>query len=400
MQPIQADIKSRAWLEDKTTQHLMQILNDQGTRINALFVGGCVRNVLIGKDVEDIDIACVFAPHKTAELLSSQGFKIIPTGIDHGTITAIKDKKSYEITTLRKDVQTDGRHAVVEFSEDWQEDARRRDFTMNTLLADQEGHIYDPLNIGYKHLQQRKIIFVGEPEKRIEEDHLRIMRFFRFHALYGVGEADGAALKACQIAADKLMNISKERITAEFTKIISSGNAADILNLMWTHNVLTTLRFDSFKTQNLKHLITFQENYGLEFISSRLYMICGLDRENLSRLNEVLLLPKVLIKDMIAIDHILSLPALKTEQAVKESIYRYGRVPTAQALMIELVQDRVMNGYAPQAISIIQKWDVPNFPLSGQDLIEQGMSPGPALGKELARREEKWIASGFSSEVV
>lgn len=384
-------IKPQSWMRAPATVKIMESLGAG----NARFVGGCVRNALLGIDVTDIDIATKHHPEQVMEILQGQGIKVIPTGIDHGTVTAIIDKQPFEITTLRKDVQTDGRRAVIAFAETWGEDAQRRDFTMNTLLADINGNIFDPTERGMDDLNAGRVIFVGNAEERIQEDILRILRFFRFHALYGTGDPDDAALKACRKYADKIPDLSKERITQEMFKILSVDCPAEILKIMFDNNVLKGILGNLNQLDVLAQLCEFQNRYGLAFLSSRLFALADFSRENITAMETLLLIPKVFKKDIQAIDKILQLPDLNNDHAVKIAVYKHGRVPTAQALMIELTLDRVMNGFAPQAIDIIQNWDIPNFPISGEDLIHEGIPQGPKLGEELARREEVWIENGF-----
>ncbi len=378
------------WMNDPATKAVFEALDGK-----ALFVGGCVRNLVAGEEVGDMDLATPLSPYDVMSKLEAAGIRAIPTGIEHGTITAVTDTRSFEITTLRKDVATDGRRAVVAFTDDWREDAQRRDFTMNTLLADTKGNIFDPLGNGLADLKARKVVFVGDPAQRIAEDHLRILRFFRFHALYGKDAPDPAALKACAEAADKIYELSRERITQEFFRILSAPRVHENLELMFAHGVLKEFRCDGYDRKFMQHLCEFQERYGLAFIASRLLALAGLKKENITALDQILLIPKVFKKDMEAILSILALPDLSNDHAVKVAIYKHGRTPTAQALMIELANDRVMNGYAPKAIEIIQKWDIPNFPTSGEDLIQQGYKPGPELGAKLAELEDAWIKNGF-----
>jgi poly(A) polymerase len=361
----------------------------------ALFVGGCVRNALLGEAVGDIDIATGSTPDETIKKLEAAGIRAIPTGIEYGTVTAVVDGKPFEITTLRKDVETDGRRAVVAYTKDWREDAERRDFTMNTLLADQQGNVYDPLGNALEDLQARRVLFVGNAAERIAEDHLRILRYFRFYALYGKDAPDTAALKACREASDKIMALSKERITQEFFKILSAPQPHKILDFMFINNVLKFFEFKEYDPEFMKHLCTFQERFDLAFIAPRLLVLAGLKKTNVKAYDQYLLIPKVFKKDMDAISAILDLADLANDHAVKVAVYKFGRVPTGQALMIQLANDRVMNGYAPDAIKIIQKWNIPDFPISGDDLIKQGFTQGPELGAKLAELEAAWIAGGF-----
>lgn len=363
----------------------------------ARFVGGCVRNMLLWLEVGDIDIATPHTPDQVMEKMTAAGIKVVPTGIEHGTVTAIVNKKPYEITTLRRDVETDGRRAVVSFTDNWREDALRRDFTMNTLLADPEGNIYDPTGEGVKDLEARCVRFVGDPATRIAEDHLRILRFFRFHALYGHGVPDGAGLKACRAAADKIRSLSRERITQEFFKILSVDSPSDVLKIMFENNILREFLFPEYQKNLFKHLCEFQNRYGLAFVSSRLFAVAGFSQVNVFELDKLLLIPNVFKKDIHAISEILKLPDLVEDQAVRVAVYKFGRVPTAQALMIELAEDRVMNGYAPQALKIIQKWEIPDLPVTGHDLMKAGIKEGPELGRTLAAIEDWWIEGGFKA---
>jgi poly(A) polymerase len=386
----QFSIPPQDWMTDSKTSAVMAALGEA-----ALFVGGCVRNAVLGEEVGDIDIATQHTPDEVMKRLEAANIKAVPTGIDHGTVTAVAEGTPFEITTLRKDVETDGRRAVVAYTKDWREDAERRDFTMNTLLADQEGNVYDPLGKGLEDLQARRVVFVGEAAERIAEDHLRILRFFRFYALYGKDAPDAAALAACRAAADKIAALSKERITQEFFKILSVAEPHKILELMFANDVLKSFEFKEYDPEFMRHLCTFQDRFGLAFIAPRLLVLAGLKESNVKAFDQFLLIPKVFKKDMQAISAILALPDLSNDQAVKVAVYTFGRVPTAQALMIELANDRVMNGYAPEAIKIIQKWDIPDFPVRGEDLMTQGFTQGPELGAKLAELEEAWIARGF-----
>ncbi|HOO80967.1 MAG TPA: CCA tRNA nucleotidyltransferase [Alphaproteobacteria bacterium] len=386
-------LEPQDWMKADETQSVMKALG-QGY---ALFVGGCVRNALLGQSVDDIDIASALTPDEVTKKLEAAGIKVIPTGIDHGTVTAVTGGKPFEITTLRKDVETDGRRAVVEFSTDWAEDARRRDFTMNTLLMDLEGNIYDPLGCGLKDLHARRVVFVGDPRKRIAEDYLRILRYFRFHALYADGAPDAQALAACRTAADKIAALSKERITQEFFKILSVDDPLTVLILMFENDILKEFKTPEYDERLLKSLCYFQKNYGLVSIAARLLILAGFAEKNLKAFDDFLLIPKVFKKDIENLNQVLALPDLKDDHAVKVAIYKHGRTATAQGLMIELALDRVMNGYAPQAVKIIQNWDIPDFLLTGEDLIKEGFKPGPQLGEELQRREDAWIKGGFKN---
>ncbi len=395
---IARHIVAQEWMRSAPTQRLLRILQGSipADEPQALFVGGCVRNVILGKRVEDIDIATPLLPEDIMEILEKEGVKVIPTGLQHGTITAVCDGEVYEITTLRRDEETDGRHAQVSFTQSWVEDAKRRDFTMNTLLLDGRGNVYDPLGDGLNDIDRKCVRFVGKAKQRIEEDHLRILRFFRFSALYS-DAFDAEGLKACEEGAPLIAKLSKERITQEFFKIIASEKPHEVLEVMFTHGVLKDFDFENYNPEFFEHFCMFQTRYTLQALSSRLFVMAALDFENIKAMERYILFPKVFLRDMQAVDGALNLPDLSCDHAVRRAIYRFGRSLTAQALIIELVQDRVMNGYAPKALDIIQNWDIPMFPISGQDLMAKGFAQGPALGAELERLENEWVESDFKT---
>ena len=262
-------------------------------------------------------------------------------------------------------------------------------------MSDLQGNVYDPLGEGYNDLKKGLVKFVGDPVERIKEDHLRILRYYRFYALYSSSVPDKDAIDACKKESEKIYRLSRERISQEFYKILSSDKAMRVLKLMFEHGVLKKLCFPETNLKFLGQVCDFQARYGLSQVASRLYVLSGLQKENINFMEESIIVPKVFLKDIDAIEGVLNLDDLKNEHAVKVAVYKYGRVSAAQALMIELAQDRVMNGFAKNALDVIQKWEVPNFPVSGDDLIKKGYTAGPDLGKELARLENEWIEGGF-----
>lgn len=396
---IARHISLQEWMKRAETHQVFSALQSANAPApEVLFVGGCVRNALMGRDVEDVDLATVHDPQSVMEKLMAAKIGVVPTGLQHGTVMAVINGHAFEITTLRRDVETYGRHALVDYTNDWSEDAQRRDFTMNTLLMDLQGNIYDPTGQGLRDLDQCNIRFVGDAAKRIEEDYLRILRFFRFHAIYGKGEFDADALTACAGGASKIKNLSRERISQEFFKILSSDKAHEILSVMFAHNVLEALAFTPEEGEFFKHFCTFQSRYGLTALAPRLLVFAGLDMGKIKTMEQWMVFPKVFIKDMQAIKGALALRDLSCDSAMRESIYRFGRNMSAQALMIELVQDRVMNGYAPKALEIVQNWDIPTFPVNGRDLMALGIEKGPALGEKLEALENWWIDQDFTPD--
>ncbi len=397
MEPVQK-IEVQDWMESPETRAVMSALDEGSKSPSVLFVGGCVRNCLLHKEVADIDIATLHKPEEVIKRLEAKDIKVIPTGIDHGTVTAVINKVPFEITTLRKDVETDGRRAVVAFAKDWKEDALRRDFTMNTLLLDGEGNLFDPTGLGLDDLQERRVVFVGEPSARIAEDYLRILRLFRFHAFYGQGEISDEALSACRAASDKISTLSTERITQEFFKIMSASQPSAILETMFDNNILNEVAELNYKPKVLAELCVAQDAFNLAFLPSRLFVLAGLSRGHIKKMQEILLFPKVFLRDIDAISNVLALGILDSDQLVKTAVYKFGRTALAQALLIQVAQKHIEVKYAGKPLELAISWDVPNFPVSGDDLIKRGVPPSPELGQKLNQIEDWWIDQGFTPD--
>jgi len=357
----------------------------------ALFVGGCVRNAVLGIPVSDMDLATVLPPETVMARLAAAGLRGIPTGIAHGTVTAMSGGRPYEITTLRKDVETDGRHAVVAFTQDWREDALRRDFTINTLLADAAGRVYDPLGTGLEDLAAGRVVFVGDPASRIAEDHLRILRFFRFYASYGQGAPDSSALAACKAAAESLDSISRERITQEFLKILMGPKVTQILDLMFSHDVLKVFHCQAYDSGLMARLCVAA---GAS-LAARLVTLCGLREEGLAVLESRCILPKALKAQINGIFMVLGLSPFQTEKALKIAMYRQGREVVRQAFLIALACGGVAEEDWKNMSGLIENWEIPVFPVRGEDLLREGYETGPALGERLKALEEAWVDRGF-----
>ena len=373
---------------------IMGLLN-RGTSPEALFVGGCVRNAVLGVGAGDIDIATILNPNNVMDILSAAGIKVIPTGIDHGTVTAVVDGVPFEITTLRRDVETDGRRAVVAFSTDWQEDAARRDFTMNTLLADADGRIFDPLGDGLADLRAGKVRFVGNPMQRVAEDYLRILRFFRFHASYGRGEPDAAALAACMAATEKISTLSRERVTTEFLKILSVENVVDTLRLMFDHRVLSYFAHMEYQHEDMMRLMRLQQQGGWIDPLPRLIILGAAQEEHMRFLSQFITLSN---DNWRAIDLYLSTPA--TVPGVREAkywTYRHGRAAARQLTCLHLAcaaRDEI----ADDVVTLLNTWDAPSLPVNGDDVMDAGVERGPQIGMVLAGIEAWWIENDFAPD--
>lgn len=369
-----------------SVRRVMAALGGGKTPPQALFVGGAVRNSLMGEPPGDVDIATIFTPDQVTEKLTHAGIKVVPTGIDHGTVTAVADGVPYEITTLRRDVATDGRRAVVAFTDDWAEDAARRDFTMNALYADEDGNVYDPTGQGVADLTARRVRFVGDASTRVAEDYLRILRFFRFYLYYGRGAPDAAAMAACRAGAPHIKNLSRERVTQELLKILAHDQPAPVLALMFNSGVLSDFPVPAYDAALLSRLEG-------ACAMARLFVLSGLTDRDVTSWLVLSNAQKKHLKDMAAAWAFLMARGAADERTIKEIMYRFGR---EAARDVEAVWRARVNAEPNGKISsLIKEWEIPVFPVTGHDLIAQGISPGVELGARLKELEEAWIARGF-----
>lgn len=373
MKQIAAD-----WISNKATQKICGMLTNAG--YDCYFVGGCVRNALLDAPVNDIDIATNALPQQVMDLANAMDLKALPTGIDHGTITVIASGTPFEITTYRRDVETDGRRAVVAFSDNIIDDARRRDFTMNALYADQNGTVTDPLN-GMPDLLARRVRFIEDADCRIKEDYLRILRFFRFHAWYGDAnaglDADGLAASAANLSG--LETISKERVGSELKKLLSATDPAPSIASMAASGVLNTILSGS-DAKALPILVHLEHDIAPDPLR-RLAVIGGVDVEDRLRLSKVETRAIHRMRDEIG----------STRQPAELS-YRFGsdvarNVVLLRAALFEAPLD-------PDAMTQVKFGQTVTFPIAAADLMPSFQ--GVALGKQLSELEAKWIKSGFA----
>ena len=347
------------------------------------YVGGAVRDDLLGLPVSDIDLATRIKPDEVMERLRKARIKAVPTGIDHGTITAVSDGRAVEITTLRRDVSTDGRRATIAFTDDWQEDAARRDFTINALSADPvSGELFDYFG-GLADLEQRHIRFIGDPLQRIAEDHLRILRFFRFHARFDAGEPDAAALEACTARANDLMALSRERIADELLKLLGVANPAPTVGVMLQRNILKPVlpEIEPERLGNLEALLSAERHAG----------IAG---DPLRRLAALLPRDPVLAED-IAVRLRLSNKARKRLACAAASDPASGPHALAYRLGTDCAVDRLLLAGRTADAAAVSQWEAPRLPISGGALIKRGLAQGPAVAQTLRRIEDRWVDEGF-----
>ena len=364
-----------AWLTNAATQALCAAVQAGGFRI--FFVGGCVRNALLGEAVGDLDLATDALPDQVMQLAEAAGFKAIPTGIDHGTVTVLAKGVSHEITTFRRDVQTDGRHAAVAYSTDIAQDAARRDFTMNALYADPSGNVVDPLG-GLPDLLARRLRFVGDPALRIREDYLRILRFFRFSATYGdpaLGvEAD--ALAACAQLADGIDTLSRERIGAEMRKLLSARDPAPALASMAAAGILRHI-LTGADPRCLAALVHLEGDLPSRW-QRRLVVLGGQDWGDALRLSRAEQALMMRLRDQIGTS--LSPAALGWKLGIDAGADAVlSRAALLESPLPRLWQKDVARGAESR------------FPVTAADLMP--LWNGPALGAKLAQLESLWLAS-------
>jgi poly(A) polymerase len=364
------------WLDHSGTQALCAALENAGHR--ALFVGGCVRNALLGVPVADIDLATDAPPKTVSNIAENADFKVIPTGIDHGTVTVIAGGRPHEVTTFRRDVETDGRRAVVAYSTDIAEDAARRDFTMNALYADRHGQVIDPLG-GLPDLQARRVRFVGDAETRIREDYLRILRFFRFHAVYGDPDQgiEPDALAACAALSAGLETISKERIGAEMRKLLSAPDPAPALAAMSHSGILARILpgADPRAVCPLVHL-----DPRADWLC-RLAALGGDDPATQFRLSKAEARDLTDLRDAVG--------SMETPAVLG---WRLGQHRGWDALLLRAA---LMDHPIPQAAKDeVARGAAARFPITAADLMPA--LQGEALGARLKELERKWLASDLT----
>jgi tRNA nucleotidyltransferase/poly(A) polymerase len=329
-------------------------------------------------------------------MAAAAGLRTIPTGLQHGTVTVIADHEPYEVTTLRRDVTTDGRHAEVAFTNDWALDAARRDLTINAIYADADGTVFDPLG-GLADLRDRRIRFVGDPATRIREDYLRILRYFRFFAQYGFGEPDPAGLAACVAGLPGMRRLSPERIHQELVKLLSAPSAVPALDLMIGHGVLTAILPVAPNLERFKRLIAIAPNTGtpLRLAALSMHTIEDADRiTNLLRLSN-----RELATLKLAGSALTSRPLAKPSPAEARCLlYELGPEYYEQHMIFiwTLSNDPPDNLEWRTTINLPNNWSPPALPVTGRDLIATGASPGPDLGRILKHLEKAWLASDFT----
>ena len=394
------------WLDDPELQRLLAVLSEGGE--TARIAGGAVRNALLGEAMSDVDIATTTTPDETVRRVEAAGYRAVPTGIEHGTVTVVAGGVAHEVTTLRADVETDGRRARVVFGKDWKADAERRDFTINALYAEADGTVVDLVG-GLADLESRTLRFIGDAETRIREDYLRILRFFRFFAWYGSGRPDAEGLKACARLKDGLDRLSAERVWAELKKLLSAPDPSRALLWMRQSGVLSRVVPETEKWGiDAIHALTVTER-DLGWAADpllRLESMLPPVAERMKGLAERLRLANAEAERLTAWAAAPAIAHMMTEGALAKLLYREGSSGLLDRLKLSLAaaRGRAVNdtpalleagGYA-RLLKYAVSWKAPVFPLRGADLLGLGAQTGPELGKRLAELEGAWVESGFA----
>lgn len=399
MAPYTTSIADAAWLADPTLQKVLRVLNADGV---ARVVGGAVRNTLMGREATDIDIATTLEPGQVTSQVEAAGFKAVPTGFDHGTVTVVGEggRRHFEVTTLRRDVETHGRHATVAFTEDWAEDAARRDFTINAIYCDADGTLHDPVG-GIADIAAGQVRFVGDAGERIREDYLRILRFFRFSAHYASGPLDQAGYAACVAEQAGLVRLSAERIRAELVKLLAAPGTAAVIAAMDEGGIVGRVFGTKASTPVVLRLIAIEGACGIVGDAVRrlgaIASAGGIEAEDLKarlrlsradgeRIGEMEKAAAGMVPTLADLDR-------------KARLYRQG--PQAYRDGVLLAWARSGAGKDDEAwrelLALPDRWTAPVLPVAGRDLVARGVAPGPEVGRRLTEIEERWIAGGFSA---
>jgi tRNA nucleotidyltransferase/poly(A) polymerase len=393
--------KSLKLLESiKEARTIFSYLNEIGEESKVRFVGGCVRKSLCGEYIDDIDLATSLEPNEVKKKLDKNDVKVLDTGISYGTVTAVINKKKFEITTLRKDVSTDGRHAEVEFTRNWEQDASRRDFTINAIYADLDGRILDPLN-GVSDLQNGKIKFIGSSEERIQEDYLRILRYFRFFAQYSKTDCDQNTIQSIKKNINGINKISKERIFDELKKILSLKNVYNLFSNNQSKEVILNI-FPEFKyPERLDKISNLDQNLREKYNNFLILALLLVDQSN----NHEYFCHKYKTSKSIEnrLNNIsknlenLESKQFYSEENIKKLIYLSDKYYVRDLLLFSIcINNKIKTLNVERLLDYTEVCKIPKFPISGDYLKKHGYESGAKLGKTLKLLEEKWIAGNFN----
>src|SRR6266853_597115 len=383
------------WLKSGPTSRVLQLLNDNGEE--ARVVGGAVRNALLDIPCGDIDIATTAVPAEVIRRAKAAGIKSVPTGIDHGTVTLVVDAQPFEVTTLREDTETFGRKAKVAFGRDWIRDAERRDFTINGLSVDADGVVHDYVG-GLDDIAARRVRFIGDPDQRIAEDYLRILRFFRIHAAFGAGEPDREGYLACVRGRAGLASLSAERMRMEMLKLMVAEGAAVAIAAMADGGLLLPIFGGVAYTGPLRAMISAERTLGWKPDAiRRLGALAVAVTEDAKRVATRLRLTNAETKALDSMGHRWWRLAGADEARARRLLYRLGEDNYRNRLMLAWARAGAgtHSAHWRELATLPQRWSAPKFPLKAADFIARGIAEGPALGQVLALAEDAWLAAEF-----
>lgn len=380
------------WMVEPATRAVLRALSKGG--VEARFVGGSVRDALLGRPIGDIDIATPASPERVSALLEKAGIKVVPTGLAHGTVTAVIPPRHFEITTLRRDVETYGRRARVAFGADWAADAARRDFTINAIFLTPDGAIDDPVG-GLSDLHAHRVRFVGDPAIRIAEDVLRLLRYYRFEARFGTSTGDAQARAACRAAAHLLPTLSGERIAQELVKLLATPDPIAVLQMMQEDGVLAVALPEARRLDRLRHLIEIEPNADPLL---RLAALIEIDDEGAAALAARLRFSNAWRDRLCGLSPPWPLDQKGDAQAQRRALYRLGGARYSDVALLLAAEGEMLQPRLAELLDIARAWTPPVFPLAGRDVTALGIPPGERVGQLLEAVRDWWEAGDFTAD--
>jgi len=393
-----AQLGDAAWLKDGEVARLLAVLNRDGEE--ARVVGGAVRNTLLRLPVAEIDVATTAVPDEVVQRVQTAGWKAVPTGIEHGTMTVVIDNHPFEVTTLREDIETFGRRARVKFGRDWRADAERRDFTINALSAAADGTVFDYVD-GLRDIVMHRVRFIGDPQQRIAEDYLRILRFFRFHAYFADGPLDAAGLLASIRARAGLDTLSRERVRMELLKLFVAPRAAATLAVMAEGGILGPVLGGVPRIADFARMVEIETALGVDPDAvRRLGALAVMVSEDAERLSQRLRLANAESERLMALEPWWRVSPADGEQTERALLYHLGPQSFTDRVLLAWARSRAATSDAAwRALAgLPQRWIAPAFPLKAADFIRRGVAAGPALGAAMRAAKAAWITADFPAD--
>jgi poly(A) polymerase len=393
-----AQLGDAAWLKDGEVARLLAVLNRDGEE--ARVVGGAVRNALLRLPVVEIDVATTALPEEVARRVEAAGWKAVPTGIEHGTVTVVISTHPFEVTTLREDIETFGRRARVRFGRDWRTDAERRDFTINALSAGADGTVFDYVD-GLRDIVMHRVRFIGDPQQRIAEDYLRVLRFFRFHAYFADGPLDAPGLLACIRARGGIETLSRERVRMELLKLFVAPRAAATLAVMAESGILGPVLGGVAYLGDFAKMVEVEAAAGAVADPIRRLGALGvMVSEDAERLSQRMRLSNAESERLMALELWWCVKPSSGEQQARALLYDLGPESFIDRVLLAWVRDHAgaTDGAWRALATLPRRWTAPVFPLKAADFITRGVAVGPALGAAMRVAKEAWIAADFPAD--